>query len=294
MQMTESKGSQPQVREADLHDLIQLIGRRFKLVLLIVLIGGLAGAALYIFAKPLQSAVAVITVDPDTLVSSTSPYYLVQNDEIAQAVADKLGIALADLPDMSFTVDKTDKSVITIEADANDEKLAIAAANTWAEVAVDWLRSNSNSLANNLNEAQTAVQKADKDLAEFLRNSGLDSLSWMDLVAITGVGDTGNINIYPEQGTLPQLTIAQKEKLSQLMRAKVICEWNYLQISKASLTAAQNSDQRIMILNKSMHTEEKNILGGVLAIPVGMVLGGLIACAWILLADWWKNTIPAA
>ncbi len=287
--MTESQSSQPLVHEADLHDLIRLIGRRFKLVLLITLIGALAGAAIFFFIKPAQSAVAVITVDPAMLVSSTSPYYLVQNDEIANAVAQKLGIALEDLPDMSFSVDKTDKSVITIEADANNEALAMNAANTWAEAAVEWLRDNSNSIAENLAEAQTAAETADTDLAQFLQTNGWENLNWVDLVAITGIDDNDNISIIADQKTLPQLTIAQKAKLSQLVRQKVISEWNYLQVSKASITAAQNSNQRIMILNKALQTEEKYILGGAFAIPVGMILGVFIACAWILLADWWKN-----
>lgn len=288
--MTDMKGSQPAAQEMDLHDLIKLLARRVKLIILVTVIGGLAGAALYFLVKPTQSATAVITVDPDTLVSATSPYYLVQNDEIAQAVADKLGMTMEDLPEMTFTVDKNDKSVITIEANANKEKSAMDAANAWAEEAVLWLQQNSNSLGDNLATAQADTQNADKALAEYLQSIGLGKLTWMDLVAITGVGDNGSIMVYPDQTSLPTLTVKQKDTLSQLMRQKTISEWNYMQISKAALTSAQNSAQRIMILNKAMKTEEKHILGGIMAIPVGMVLGVFIACAWILLADWWKNS----
>lgn len=288
--MTDMKGSQPAAQEMDLHDLIKLLARRVKLIILVTVIGGLAGAALYFLVKPTQSATAVITVDPDTLVSATSPYYLVQNDEIAQAVADKLGMTMEDLPEMTFTVDKNDKSVITIEANANKEKSALDAANAWAEEAVLWLQQNSNSLGDNLATAQADTQNADKALAEYLQSIGLGKLTWMDLVAITGVGDNGSIMVYPDQTSLPTLTVKQKDTLSQLMRQKTISEWNYMQISKAALTSAQNSAQRIMILNKAMKTEEKHILGGIMAIPVGMVLGVFIACAWILLADWWKNS----
>jgi|GEM_PF-3970131 len=288
--MTDIKGSQPLAEEMDLHYLIKLLARRVKLIILVTLIGGLAGAALYFLVKPTQSATAVITVDPDTLVSATSPYYLVKNDEIAQAVADKLGMARGDLPEMTFTVDKTDKSVITIEANSNNSKLAMDAANAWAEEAVLWLQQRSNSLSGHLATAQIDVQNADKALAEYLQSIGSGNLSWIELVAITGVSEDGEINVYLDHTTLPNLTVEQKETLSQLMRQKTISEWNYMQISKAALTSAQNSAQRIMILNKAMKTVEKHILGGIMAIPVGMILGVFIACAWVLLADWWKNS----
>lgn len=290
-----NNNSQPAgIETISLKALVRTVLRRWKLIVILMAAGGLITGAFHFLIEPVYTATSVISIDPDVLVGNSLPTFLLVADEIKASVAAEFKMEITDLPLVTVTTDKTDKSITKISLDLNDPVLAVDMINFWAATAVDWIIENSNQSETDFNSAVKQVTTATSELNSYLQSNNLGDLSWYELVLVTGVTTPENVSLGSITRELPKISAKQRNEISALLRKKEAAEWNYTMISQDVLTSKYQSNLRVRVVNKAIEAENSSILGSVLIIPLGVILGLLISLIWILIEDWWKNSeLPA-
>lgn len=276
--------------EVDLRKLLLTIAHRWKLILIFLLVGGLLAGAYHFLKKPVFQASSIISIDSSILLTKTSPLFLIQSDEIKQEVAQTLVVSIEELPEVSFSNDKLDKTIIVITARSSDKKLSQNTVNAWAEISIKHISNLIQSLQSEIKSAQAMVDSSDSDLAAFLRKSRLEHLSWVDLLLITGIGDMTNISIVSTEKEYPLLNTPQKLELANLIRQKMLAEWNFTRINQTVMSISVSDEARATVLNRASLPEDRSLLSGYLLIALGVILGFIASVIWILLRDWWRNS----
>ena len=276
--------------EVDLFKLIRSIGRRWVVLLIFMVLGGLLAGVYQYLKAPSYQAMAVISIDSSSLLNKTSPLFLVQSDPIRSEIAQTLGVSQDVLSsDVTFAYSKNDKTIINISAETDDPNFSVTLVNTWAEIAIQSINHDEEMATSQIDVAQQAVKSADTALLTYLDDNGLVDLTWVDLVAITGVGDRLN-TIYDSNKIYPPLTTTQREELTKLVRQKDLEEWNFNQVSHSVLSGTVASENQAVVINKAIQSERSNLLLAYLMIPLGVLCGFLLAIGLILIMDWWKNS----
>jgi len=280
------------VEEVDLYKLIRAISHSWVTLLIFIVIGGLV-TGLYSFLRKLTyTATAIVSVDSSVLLSQTSPLFLFQSDAVKTEVAQNLSMSIKDLPEVIFSQDKTDKTIIYISTSSDNKDIPVKLVNSWADAAVKLINTNDENAKNEIDAVQQAVDSADSALINYLQQKGLSDLTWVDLVAITGIEDQSVSTILDTTKQYPTMTAEQKMVLTDLVRQKMLAEWNFSRVNESVLRNQVPNDLRAVILNRAYQPEETKTLTPYLMIPLGLILGFLVAVVWILIKDWWDNSIP--
>jgi hypothetical protein len=274
--------------EIDLRQVFSVLKQGWLTILLFALVGGLLAGAYHFLYKPSYQAAAVISVDGSTVLSSTSPIFLIQSDSVQAMVVKDLSLSSDELQNVSFSADKTDKTIITITAETKNAERSVAIVNDWAEEAVKMFNGEDDSAKTELKNALKLIDKANTDLYEYLDQNGLSSLTWNDVVAITGAASLPG-SLIDSSKEYPSLSVSQKMELNALVHQKDLAEWNYQEISRLYFPDTNTSTQRAVIINKAGNSEAVGKLSIYILLFLGILCGFLVAILWILIGDWWKT-----
>ena len=218
--------------EVDLRKLLVTIGRGWKLILIFMAIGAIFAGAYHFLKQPVYQASSTISIDGSTLLTKTSPIFLIQSDEIQQEVIQALGITIDELPEISFSNDKLDKTIITITARSDDMDLSVDTVNTWAEISIKNINARTEFADEEIQKAQALIDTADLNLANYQKKNKLENLTWVDLQILTGVVEESTITVIGDSKELPTLTVSQKTALSNLVRQKILAGMEFHFINK--------------------------------------------------------------
>jgi hypothetical protein len=277
--------------EVDFYKLIRSIGRRWVVLLIFMILGGSLAGVYQFLKKPSYQAMSVISIDSTSLLNKTSPLFLVQSDPIRSEIAQTLGVSQGVLSNVTIAFAKNEKTIIDISAETDDPNFSVTLVNTWAEIATRSINHDEEMATSQIDAAQQAANSADAALLTYLYDNGLADLTWVDLVAITGVGDQLN-TIYDSNKIYPPLTLIQRKELTNLVRQKDLAEWNFNQVSNSVLSSTVASKHQAEVINKAIRSERSNRLLAYLIIPLGVLCGFLLSIVLILIWDWWKNSQP--
>ncbi len=174
----------------DLRDYVDVLIRRWKLVLAMPVLAIVAAALASLSIKPTYEATAIIALAPATLSIPTAnqvpPYYLIVDSsrrlpvaftptyyvtllkgaDVVNAVAPKTAV--------SISSNSSDKSLIEITARGEDAQVAAATANKWAEVGAGRILQVLMPAGNEANAAQEKLDNAEQTLVKFTQQNGLD------------------------------------------------------------------------------------------------------------------------
>jgi capsular polysaccharide biosynthesis protein len=283
------------IEEIDLHKLVWTICHSWMTLIIFIVIGGL-GTGLYSFlSKPTYKATAIVSIDSSALLTNTSPIFLLQSDAVKSEVAQSLNMAIENLPDVTFSIDKIDKTIIYISTSTDNKDLSVKLVNFWADSSVKLINRDDEIAKNEISTIQQTLDSADSALFAYLQQTGLGSLTWVDLVSITGVtNDQLNMTLLDITKDYPKLTSKQKIELTNLVRQKMLAEWNFTRVNESILSNHVPMDLRAKVLNRAYQSEKTNILTPYLMVPIGLILGFLVAVVWILIKNWWDNSDPVA
>lgn len=276
------------VETISLRALIKTVISRWKLILILMVIGGLITSAVYFLRKPVYTATTVVSIDPSVLTGNTTPTFIISGDEIKEEVAENFNLDLLSLPAVTVITDKADKSISSISLESKNQQLAIEMANFWGKTAVSWILENMNQ-STDLEAATKEVNAVTSELNNYLQSHNLGDLSWYELILITGVSTPESISLSSLTKDLPPVTAKQRIELSEILRKKEAAEWNYSIISQDILSNQYQANLRVRVVNKAIEAEDTSILGSIIMIPLGLFIGLLIALIWIFMEDWWKH-----
>lgn len=277
------------VENVSLRSLVNSILRHWVLILILMIAGGAITGVLHFFMKPLYTATTVVSIDPDLLFGNYSPAYVISSDEIKEQVAEKFKMEVNELPKVTVTTDKIDKSISIIALSSTDAKLAVQMVNFWSETAVVSIIKDTKTGSTDLELLESQVEEATIAINNYLQAQNLTNLNWYDLFLLTGEEFSDVIMSSPSQN-LPQLSMKQRNELTILVRQKKIAGRNYENLNDQILETTYLPEKRVRLLNKAFEAENSSIISSALFIPLGVFIGLLIALIWILLEDWWKHS----
>ena len=278
------------VETISLRALVSTVFKSWVLLLILMVLGGLITGTYHFLRKPVFTATSVVSIDSSLLLSGITPIFALQDDSIKESVAKELNMSVKDLPEVTITSDKTDKTISKISVQSGNPQLAMDTVNHWADLGVLSIKNNLVRINADLENANTEVTKTSAAIANFLQVNNLNDLTWYDLVALTGIGSSDNLTIGDNSRVLPNISSKQRLELGELIRQKGVAEWNYSRISQNFLLNNYQVDLRLKVLNRATKAEDESILGSVLIIPLGVFAGLFIALIWILFKDWWKSS----
>ena len=300
---------QPSIEENfDLKKTIKTTAKYWKILLPLILIGGLAmggynfmqqrntsSALIYInssgFAYQMTSSrdqrVAAISIDDLTAQMAANPN--------KQLVADTLGIAMNALPDVNIQRVKSDSNFFTITASTNDPQQNIRLENTWANLLVEQAKTKQlNQAAGELDISYKASQQANSDLVDFLHKNNLLYLTYSQLAELTGNNIFSDEVALPQPDTtLPSLPPAKLLELSALVENRISTKRVYDQMYLANQTfmigLQNNPDFLVIEQAKAPQISIMNVLVNFfLGVLVVLILGIVV----VFVAEWWKTPSP--
>ncbi len=286
--MTETNLTSINSEEFDIRNFLRTIFKGWKIILILSVIGAVIGGVFFFVMPESYEVSATVFVNSSTTPYSITPLYLVQSEDVKNIVLESASLSESDLPDMSFTVEKTDKNIITINASSSNPGLALKVVNAWADAVLSYTQGADTLLQTDVEKARIRLEELDIELSTFLLNSGLQNLSWTEMIAITGGSDTSGIAILESSLPLPEVPLSKRDEIKKLVRKINLAQWEYYDISKQLIAKEYVTNQNAFVLNHAEQAENEMNLLDKLAIPLGTVVGFFIAILYILLANWWK------
>lgn len=174
----------------DLRDYVDVLIRRWKLVLAMPVLAILAAALASLAVKPEFEATAVIALAPSTLSIPTAnqvpPYYIIVDSPrrlpVAYTPSYYISIlkgadvvnAVSPRTAVSITSNGSDKSLIEITARSGNAQEAAATANRWAEVGAGRILQTILPSGDEARAAQEKLDGAEQALVKFSQQNGLE------------------------------------------------------------------------------------------------------------------------
>jgi uncharacterized protein involved in exopolysaccharide biosynthesis len=274
--------------EFDIRNFLRNIFKRWKIILILTIIGAVIGGVFFFTGSEAYTATTTVFMNSATTPYTITPLYLAQSEEVKTLVLESTGLDESALPEMGFTVEKTDKNIVTISATSQSQNLAVKVVNAWADAVVSFTQEADSLLSTEVEQSRTRLEELDNELSAFLSSSGLQELSWVEMIAITGGTDTSNIAILESSRPLPIVPLSKRNEIKKFVREINIAQWEYFDISKQAIAKQYVINQNAFVLNHAQRAEIESSLFDKLAIPLGAVLGFFLAFLYILLANWWK------
>jgi hypothetical protein len=282
--------------EIDLREIVVTLLSNWKTIVLLMFLAAAAAFGVSVVQKPVYEASAVTVIDTsavagiDVVVVTTSggaapglnPLTWLAGDEIRQRAASSLGISPDALPEPVVRQDSADKTKFTITAQADTAVNAAQFANAWADAGVAFFLDKVNAALFS-DEAQRAFEDADAAFVDFLNEHNLDSLSWTELVYLTGIGKAPAIAAPPE--SLPSLSRQQRLELASLMQARAAAEETWLtyadRVADARYALALNPPAVVTRATPPVAPIRPKPLQNTL---LGAALGGIAGVFWVFAA----------
>ena len=262
------------------------------LVLIFSILGGAVGWFALSSVQPNYSAMSTVLVDSEYLdLSNSYPSYILKNDQIQSMVIAQVGEEkFSHVSKTALTNDKVDRSVVFITIVADDPLVAVNVANVWADSAVKWLKQNVDVSAEELSSARGLLEKSNEELVRYLYTNNLNSLTWCDLVRITGNGNCLILTSGMDPNQPLEIKVNQRLDIIRLMQqvddANLVYEAQLTsQIQKTSAIT-----QRLMVSNYAIDAEPSGGLGKMLLIPAGVMVGFFAAILILAIAHFWRSS----
>ena len=275
--------------EFDIRNFLRKIFKRWKIILILTIIGAVIGGVFFFTGSEAYTATTTVFMNSATTPYTITPLYLAQSEEVKTLVLESTGLDESALPEMGFTVEKTDKNIVTISATSQSQSLAVKVVNAWADAVVSFTQEADSLLSTEVEQSRVRLEELDNELSAFLSSSGLQDLTWVEMIAITGGADTSNIAILESSRALPNVPLSKRNEIKKYVREINIAQWEYFDISKQAIAKQYVINQNAFVLNHAQRAEIESSLFDKLAIPLGAVLGFFLAFLYILLANWWKT-----
>lgn len=311
--------------EIDLRELIRTLLKGWKVILALTLVFGAAAFGYSKMQTPVYEVGAQISIDADTLGLSINPVNFLLSDHIRQQVAGALSISIDELPG-TLTKDNDEPPFISVQKHSigdttyiikiqhEDAIFAREMVNTWVDTG---LLSVLDFLTPYLEEESVSREKlneADRALINYLEENQLERWTWTDLALLTGFGqqptvllaenlqadsttgnmesisDSDSVTVLPDLQGLPSISSQQRLDIVQLMRAKSDAESAY----NSAYYNARKAEYALettppVILNHAVLPEEPVNLHTLRNTAMGIILGGLLGVACVLIESWWQQ-----
>ena len=284
--------------EIDLRELITTLLKGWKVILLLMVLGGAAAYGYSALQTPVYEASASLLIDAQALSLTSSPITLLQHEEVREMVAERLDVEKASLPSPTIAADKTDKTLFTLTVQSASAKEAAEVVNAWAEAGSGWLmqevQAKDTALQEAKAESESALQDADRALVGYLGKHDLSEWTWAELSILTGVSN------YQMEGArvneLPTINDTERLEIAELMRARIAKEDAYSHLLAANL---QERERNLSLTPPTVlayapvpqtPTNSKSLLNTAL----GLVAGGMLGVFWVFAAAWWQNSAEEA
>jgi len=271
--------------DLDLKIMIKPLAKYWKILLPLILIGGIVMGG-YNFMKQKNTSSAQIYINDSEFTDQ------MVSDANKQLVADKLGVPVNNLPDVSIQSAKSNSNIFDIVASTNDLQENIKLENTWANLLVDQAKTKQITQATDeINISYKAFQQASNDLVAFLDKNNLLYLTYSQIEELTGnniiSGDT--IIIQPET-ILPSISSVTLLELSTLVENRMSTKSVYDQIYRTDQTiliGMQNStDFLLMEQAKTPQISLKSLLVNFLLGALVILILGIVV---VFVVEWWKT-----
>ena len=289
--------------EIDLREFVLVLLKRWKLILLLILLGGGAGFGFSMLQHPVYEASAQILIPPSVspanaqvLISTsikldtTSPSVYLLSDAVRQKAADSLGMEPSEISSVAVVADKTNTALFTITAQAASAQRAAQIANAWSEAGIAYVAEISQLPLTQEAQARSALTAADRALVYYQQQNGLDQLTWVDLQVLTGVGQAAPV-FGPSLQEIPPVTFSQRLEIAKLMQARLDAQMEYdtfhTQMIQAKYNLAANPPMVIMYASvPKVLVRPRQAVNTLL----GAVAGALLAMSWIVLRGWLQQS----
>ena len=262
---------------------------RFLLVVTIIFLV-LAGG-FYLVHKPTYSATGALSVNPIYFTHTSDPASIFSSDAMIGLVAEKFDVD-ADSIEVKVTKEKTDASVIRITVESKNPDNAVEMANYWGELVMDWGETHIKELDTISVDAKEELEGAYTQLAQYLQANELETLRWVDIVALTGVGGSNvdTTTVYSDQQRRIAVTAQQRQELATIVRDLSFLTTQYNMLKNDLLEITYSADTEISFLNYAKEPEKTSLLDSILIIPAGGFVGLFAGICLLLWMDWWKSS----
>jgi capsular polysaccharide biosynthesis protein len=276
--------------EIDLRKLLTQLYKHWLLILVLMIMGGIITGLVVFLKKPAYTATAYLSIENTIVNYGVNVDNFLLSDDVTSTVAERLGLAVKDLPDHYIWFSKNDKQLHYIAVTSPDPLYSVTVANIWAEVSIEKIKNNLISFNEELVQAQADITTAESTLFQYLQNRGWSDLTWVDLIA-TGVENPTGVTIFDANHILPLIPLNQKTELTQLVREVSDANSVYKTIKQNTFDETYAVDKKVYLLNRAKEdaVDGPVLLNSLLLILAGAFAGLVIGCVWVLVSDWWKK-----
>lgn len=268
----------------DIRKTIKLLLVHWKLIVILMAIGGLLMGAYNLYAQKTR-ATSIIYVNQDKISGHLT------SEKNKSIVAKKLGISANEMPEVQVQIDKTNPYLINLSSSSSKIQENINYINTWANVIVEETQKfqHSDSIGK-IEDAKIAFENANENLLNFLIDQNLSFLSFSQLEELTGIDLLSSTNIHIDSKLdLPVLSEDVLKELINLCSIRSITNRTYSMLSSNTnilFYSLKEFDPYIVEQAKETSLDLKSLVTNAF---LGAVAGFVMTVVSLLFADWWKQ-----
>jgi len=275
--------------EIELRKLIKTLLKGWKIILGLMVIGGVGAWGYSQLQSPVYEASAKVLID-DTFLPVSAATFLTSEDVRAET-ASVLEISTAELIVPHIATVLNDDQVLMVSVQAASAMQAASLANTWTEAAIVVVQARAEA---ELAKAEAELAKAEAELIDYLEQEGLLAWGWADLAAFTGVGWESGSSTQPEFQALPAISAVQRLRLLELMRAQRSAEHKasgviMREVEEALQSNSQDIGDAASLIQAAEVPTNPTGVDVLVNTAVGLTAGGMLGMFWVFVVAWWRE-----